>query len=102
MSTDSDSFTRYAKAEKDFCDKAGAMLARVVQEIEKEHHIAIAEVRVTMDRAGGNSWSLANCVLVSEVEAPAESKAIVHDKPIAHCAPVAGNANAWRSQTSAA
>ena len=100
MSTDSDSFTRYARAEKDFCDKAGEILARVIQEIEAKHHVAIAEVRVTMDRAGANAWSLANCVLVRELATPAATKAIADGKPIASCAPGAGIAS--KVHTSAA
>ena len=77
MSIDSESFTRYAKAEKEFCEKAGAMLAQVIREIEDKHGIAIAEVRVTMDRAGPNGWSRANCVLVREVQRHADDKTMV-------------------------
>jgi hypothetical protein len=77
MSIDSEAFTRYAKAEKEFCEKAGAMLAQTIQEIEDKHGIQIAEVRVTMDRAGPNSWSRANCVLVREVQRHADDKTMV-------------------------
>ena len=102
MSTDSDSFTRYARAEKDFCDKAGEILAGVIQEIEAKHQVAIAEVRVTMDRAGANAWSLANCVLVRELEAPAGAKATADGKPTASCAPGAGGGNSSKVHSSAA
>ncbi len=77
MSIDSEAFTRYAKAEKEFCEKVGAMLARVIQEIEDKHGIGIAEVRVTMDRAGPNGWSRANCVLVREAQTDADDKTMV-------------------------
>jgi len=77
MSIDSEVFTRYAKAEKEFCAKAGAMLAQVIQEIEDKHGIAIAEVRITMDRAGLDPWNRANCVLVREAPSDAADKAMV-------------------------
>jgi hypothetical protein len=92
MSIDSEAFIRYANAEKEFCEKAGAMLAQVIQEIEDNHDIAIAEVRVTMDRAGPNSWSRANCVLVREVQSDADDKKMVtaDHKLIAPSEPFAG------------
>jgi hypothetical protein len=77
MSIDSEVFTRYAKAEKEFCEKAGAMFAQVIQEIEDKHGIAIAEVRATMDRAGPDHWDRANCVLVREAQSDALDTAMV-------------------------
>jgi hypothetical protein len=77
MSIDSEAFTRYAKAEKEFCENVGPMLVLVIQEIEDKHGIEIAEVRVTMDRAGPNGWSRANCVLVREVQSHADDKTMV-------------------------
>ena len=77
MSIDSQSFTCYAKAEKEFCEKAGAMLAQTIQEIQDKHGIEIAEVRVTMDRAGPKGWPRANCVLVREVQSDANDKTVV-------------------------
>jgi len=69
MSIDSEAFTRYAKAERELCEKAGTMLSRILEEIQDNHGIVIAEIRITMDRAGPNGWSRANCVLVREAQA---------------------------------
>ncbi len=92
MSIDSESFTCYAKAEKEFCEKAGAMLDQTIQEIQDKQGIEIAEVRVTMDRAGPNGWSRANCVLVREVQSDADDKKMVtaDRKLIAPSEPFAG------------
>ena len=67
MSIDAETFVRYAKAEKDLCQKAGAALTKIIEEIEESHGIKIAEVRVTMDPSdSANGWSAANCVMVTE------------------------------------
>jgi hypothetical protein len=75
VSIDSIVFARYAKAEREFCEKAGAILTTVMEDIEVKHGIAVAEVRVTMDRVGSNGWARANCVLVREVESNLEQDA---------------------------
>ena len=63
--TDSEVFLRYAKAEKELCEKAGAVLTQIISEVEDRHGIRIAEVRVTMDRPHSqNGWPAANCVMV--------------------------------------
>jgi hypothetical protein len=67
MSAVSDTFTRYATAEKELCESVGATLAQAIQEIEDKYGIRIAELRVTMDREGPLGSSRANCVLVREV-----------------------------------
>jgi len=65
MSTDAETFVRYAKAEKDLCQRAGTALTQIIKEIEESHGIKIAEVRVTMDPSDSeNGWSAANCVMV--------------------------------------
>ena len=67
MSIDSETFVRYARAEKDLCQKASPVLAKIIKEIEESHGIKIAEVRVTMDPSdSANGWSAANCVMVRE------------------------------------
>jgi uncharacterized protein (UPF0210 family) len=67
MSTDAETFIRYARAEKDLCQKAGTALTKIIKEIEESHGIKIAEVRVTMDPLdSANGWSTANCVMVCE------------------------------------
>lgn len=67
MSIDTETFVRYARAEKDLCQKAGAALTKIIEEIEESHGLKIAEVRVTMDPSdSANGWSAANCVMVRE------------------------------------
>jgi hypothetical protein len=61
MSIDTETFARYAKAEKDLCQKASAVLTKVIKEIEDTHGIKIAEVRVTMDPSNSaNGWTTLN------------------------------------------
>ena len=67
MCRDSEVFIRYAKAEKELCVEAGAVLTRVMSEIQNRHDIRIAELRVTMDWShSANGWPAANCVMVRE------------------------------------
>jgi hypothetical protein len=66
MSIEGEIFTRYASAEKELCDKAGAFLAQAIRQIEVKHGIRIAEFRVTMDPHGPMGGSRANCALVRE------------------------------------
>jgi hydroxyacyl-ACP dehydratase HTD2-like protein with hotdog domain len=67
MSIDTETFTRYARAEKDLCQKASAVLTKIIKEIEDSHGVKIAEVRVTMDQSdSADGWSAANCVMVRE------------------------------------
>jgi hypothetical protein len=67
MSIDTEVFVRYARAEKDLCQKASAVLTKIIKEIEDSHSVKIAEVRVTMDPSdSANGWSAANCVMVRE------------------------------------
>jgi len=69
MCPDGEAFLRYAKAEKELCDEAGAVLARIISEIQDHHGISVAELRVTMDWShSANGWSAANCVMVREHE----------------------------------
>ena len=82
---DSKAFTRYAKAERELCEMAGAALTDIINEIETRHGIRIAELRVTMDRAHSlNGWPAANCVMVREQEneAAPEAKTEREDRPI--------------------
>lgn len=65
MSIDTETFVHYARAEKDLCQKASAVLTQIIKEIEDTHGIKIAEVRVTMDPSdSANGWFAANCVMV--------------------------------------
>jgi hypothetical protein len=67
MCPDGEVFLRYAKAEKELCDEAGAVLTRIMSEIQDRHDIRIAELRVTMDWShSANGWPAANCVMVRE------------------------------------
>lgn len=67
MCLDSEAFLRYAKAERELCDEAGAVLTRIIGEIQARHDISIAELRVTMDWShSANGWPAANCVMVRE------------------------------------
>jgi hypothetical protein len=75
MSIDTETFVRYARAEKDLCQKASAVLTKIIKEIEDSHGIKIAEVRVTMDQSdSANGWSAANCVMVRERQAFASDR----------------------------
>ena len=72
MCMDGEAFTRYAKAEKELCEMAGAVLTNIIKEIETRHDIRIAELRVTMDRPRSmNGWPAANCVMVREEDVDA-------------------------------
>jgi hypothetical protein len=72
MCTDGEAFTRYAKAEKELCERAGTVLAKIIDEIESRYGFKIAELRVTMDRIhSANGWPAANCVMVREEEVEA-------------------------------
>ena len=67
MSIDSETFFRYARAEMDLCQKAGAAMAQIIKQVEESHGIKIAEVRVIVDPSDiSNSWPFANCVMVRE------------------------------------
>ncbi|MEO8567014.1 MAG: hypothetical protein ABI541_11575 [Betaproteobacteria bacterium] len=85
MCTDGNAFLRYAKAERELCEMAGAVLTRIITEIESRHGIRIAELRVTMDRSHSpNGWPAANCVMVreEEVDATHEAKAERDGRPL--------------------
>lgn len=85
MCTDSEAFLRYAKAERELCETAGAVLTNIIKEIEIRHDIRIAELRVTMDRAHSlNGWPAANCVMVreDEVEAARETESKREGRPL--------------------
>lgn len=76
MCTDGKAFLRYAKAERELCEMAGAVFTRIINEIESRHGIRIAELRVTMDRSHSlNGWPAANCVMVREDEVDVEHSA---------------------------
>jgi len=69
MCLDGEIFLKYAKAERELCDEAGAVLARIISAIQSRHGISIAELRVTMDWSHQvNGWPAANCVMVREKE----------------------------------
>jgi hypothetical protein len=76
MCTDGEAFWRYAKAERELCETAGAVLTNIIKEIEIRHDIRIAELRVTMDRGHSlNGWPAANCVMVREEDFDATREA---------------------------
>lgn len=85
MCTDGKVFLRYAKAERELCEMAGAVLTHSISEIESRHGIRIAELRVTMDRAHSiNGWPAANCVMVREEEMDAALEAKAEREGRAH------------------
>jgi len=88
MSIDAETFVRYARAEKDLCQKAGAALTKIIKEIEESHGIKIAEVRVTMDPSyAANGWSAANCVMVREEQGLAsDRKTLDVEHSVSSCA----------------
>ncbi len=70
MTVDSEAILRYAQADKDLDEKAGAALLQIVKQIEDSHGIKIAEFRVTIDPSHtGNGWPSVNCVIVREQKA---------------------------------
>ncbi len=76
MSIDGETFARYAKAERDLCQKAGAALIEIIDEIQESYGIKIAEVRVTVDPSDfSNGWPAANCVMVKEHQGCASDRA---------------------------
>jgi hypothetical protein len=85
MCTDGKAFLRYAKAERELCEMAGAVLTNIINEIESRHGVRIAELRVTMDRAHSiNGWPAANCVIVreEEVEVACETESKREGRPL--------------------
>lgn len=85
MSTAGEAFLRYANAEKELCEKAGAVLIHIITEIEDRYGIKIAELRVTMDpRRSANGWSAANCVMVREQQILVTDKDKTGRGPLAH------------------
>ncbi len=67
MTVDSEAILRYAQADKDLDEKAGAVLLQIVKQIEDRHGIKIAEFRVTIDPSHCESgWPSVNCVIVRE------------------------------------
>jgi hypothetical protein len=83
MSIESEIFTRYANAEKELCEKAGAFLAQVIRQIELKHGIRIAEFRVTLDPHGPMGQSRANCALVREATIDRNAEKTMSEKPYA-------------------
>jgi hypothetical protein len=72
MCLDAETFLKHAKAEKELCDEAGAVLTRIISEIQDHHGISVVELRVTMDWShSANGWPAANCVMVREEGVPA-------------------------------
>jgi hypothetical protein len=70
MTVDSEAILRYAQADKDLDEKAGAVLLQIVKQIEDSHGIKIAEFRVTIDPSHTrNGWPSVNCVIVREQKA---------------------------------
>ena len=81
------SLCSYAKAERELCEMAGAVLTNIINEIESRHGIRIAELRVTMDRAHSlNGWPAANCVMVreEEIDVAHETKSEREDRSLTH------------------
>ncbi len=65
MSNVSDEFARYARAERQFCDDAGPVLAEIVQALEVRAGLCITEIRVTVDWAKRSEGAIsANCTIV--------------------------------------
>ena len=86
MSTDGgEAFPRYAKAEKELCEKGAAVLTPIITEIEDRYGIKIAELRVTMDPCrSSNRWSAANCVMVREQQILVNDKDKTGRGPLVH------------------
>jgi hypothetical protein len=65
VSTVSENFVPYARAERELCDIVGPLLADVIKEVEQRNGIKIREIRVTIDPSTPETmWSGANCVIV--------------------------------------
>jgi hypothetical protein len=65
MSSSSEEFARYAKAERQLCDDAAPVLGAIIRAIEARAGLCIAEVRVTVDRADRADGSIAvNCAII--------------------------------------
>lgn len=73
MSSSSEAFARYAKAERQLCDGVGKTLAAIARAIEADTGIVVTELRVTFDRARdpGDAIS-ANCTIVHAHVAPTQ------------------------------
>ena len=49
MSSSSEEFARYAKAEQKLCDEAGPVLVAILRAIEGQTGLRVTEFRVTVD-----------------------------------------------------
>jgi hypothetical protein len=66
MSSPTDEFTLYAKAERQLCDAAAPILGDLLSKIEVDLGVYITEVRVTVQRpARAGQPVTANCTIVS-------------------------------------
>jgi len=66
MSSSSNEFTLYAKAERRLCDAAAPVLGDLLRKIEAELGVYITEVRVTVQRPGQDGMPVtANCTIVT-------------------------------------
>jgi len=65
MSSSSEEFARYAKAERQLSDDAAPALGAIIRAIEARAGLRIAEVRVTVDWADRSDGSIAvNCAII--------------------------------------
>jgi hypothetical protein len=65
MSSSSEEFARYAKAERQLCDDAAPVLAAIIRAVEADAGLCIAEVRITVDRANRRDGSIGvNCAII--------------------------------------
>ena len=64
MSRDADQLTNFATAERELCEQAGPLVARIIRDIEGRHKIRIREIRITLNPSELNgSWGGVNCVI---------------------------------------
>jgi len=71
MSLSADQLTNFANAEKQLCEQAGPLVARIIEDIENRFHIKIGEVRMTMNASEINRrWGGVNCVITRADVAP--------------------------------
>lgn len=90
MSSLSDEFTLYAKAELQLCESAAPLLGDLLRKIESDLGVYITELRVTVQRRSHDERGVtANCTIVSA-------------QPIEHQAPISSEPGSRRSMESRA
>jgi hypothetical protein len=71
MSHAADQLTSFANAERQLCEQAGPLVARIIQELENRYQLKIREIRISINPSEiSRSWGGINCVITQADVAP--------------------------------